>query len=284
MWIFGSPRTGTTWLVNLLIHESGYVKIDEPLIGVHLGAFAHETFGSPARNHPPGRSQILELQAGRPDYFFSDDYRAIWQPELRRLILGRFAAQVAREGAASATCLVKEPNGTQAAGILLRALPRSRMLWLLRDGRDVVDSEIDGISPGGWLDTYDAPWEMTPSERLRFIENRSYVWLRRTEAAQAAFERLPEKQRLLVRYEDLRADTVTELRRIHAWLGRDVEAEAASRAAQALAFESLPPELRGKGHFARSATPGAWRDNLTPEEQALVNDAIGPKLRELGYG
>jgi len=283
VWLLGSPRTGTTWLLNLLARQSGFVKVDEPGIGVHAGLFLHEFYGSPARNFQPGASLMAEVRAQDPEYFFAEQYAAVWRPHFRRLMLARFAAHAATAGDADAICLIKEPNGTQAAELLLTTLPQSRMMWVLRDGRDVVDSEVDAVAPGAWTQEYGAPWTMSAEERLRYVEDRAHRWLQRTLVVQRAFDRLPERQRLVVRYEQLRADTTSELERIHAWLGPAVDRDAVHATAEALRFERLPAEVRGKGRFARSASTGGWRDNLTADEQATMERVMGPKLRELGY-
>ena len=62
-----------------------------------------------------------------------------------------------------------------------------------------------------------------------------------------------------------------------------MDAESIERATDALAFERLAPEQRGSGQFARAATPGLWRQNLSPAEQEAIAGVIGPKLHELGY-
>jgi hypothetical protein len=46
----------------------------------------------------------------------------------------------------------------------------------------------------------------------------------------------------------------------------------------------VPAERRGSLEFFRAASPGLWRENLTAEEQGAMEDVIGPKLREIGYG
>jgi hypothetical protein len=33
----------------------------------------------------------------------------------------------------------------------------------------------------------------------------------------------------------------------------------------------------------RSATPGAWRDGLNPEDQQVAQEIMGNRLAELGY-
>ena len=50
----------------------------------------------------------------------------------------------------STLLLVKEPNGSQSADVIMRAQPTARLLFLLRDGRDVVDSELASFAVGGW--------------------------------------------------------------------------------------------------------------------------------------
>jgi hypothetical protein len=283
VWIVGSPRTGTTWLLNLLGKRDGFVKLDEPGIGVHLGLFLHEFFGTPAVNFAPGRALMTEARAGQADYFFCDAYADVWRPRLRELILARFAAQLERQGARDAVCLVKEPNGSQATPLLLDTLPESRLMWLLRDGRDVVDSKLDGISPGGWMGEYGATWEMTPAERSRYVEDRSHRWVVRNAAVRAVYDRLPDERRILVRYEDLRADTAGELARTFAWLGAPLAPAEAAELAEGMRFERLPAELTGSGKFVRAATPGGWRENLTADDHAIMERVMGPTLRELGY-
>jgi hypothetical protein len=49
------------------------------------------------------------------------------------------------------------------------------------------------------------------------------------------------------------------------------------------AFEATPERGRGPGKLRRSATPGAWREGLTPEEQDAANEIMGETLVELGY-
>jgi len=45
-----------------------------------------------------------------------------------------------------------------------------------------------------------------------------------------------------------------------------------------------PAEHRGPDKIFRAAQPGLWRENLSADEQEVVEGVMGPKLRELGYG
>ncbi len=86
-----------------------------------------------------------------------------------------------------------------------------------------------------------------------------------------------------MRYEDLLADTPRQLERIAAWLGLDAPQGWAAEVADRHAFERVPAERRGGGRFHRAATPGLWRENMSPGEQEAVERVLGDKLRELGY-
>lgn len=281
MWLLGSPRSGTTWLLNLLGRRPQVVKIDEPGIGVHLGAFRFPIVNVRPGAFPAETSLLSDVRSPHPDYFFADDYADVWRPELRRMILARFAAHLDRAGKPHALCVVKEPNGAQGAGLLLEACPQSRLLWLLRDGRDVVDSMLDAVASGGWSQF--GRFDFDEAERLRFVDDAAHLWLLRTERLGQVYERLPEERRLLVRYEAARADPASELERVLDWLGIPATREEREEDADVMSFERIPAELRGKGQFARSARPGAWRENLTEPEQAVMEAVMGARLRELGY-
>jgi hypothetical protein len=179
--------------------------------------------------------------------------------------------------------VIKEPNGSHAADTLVSLLPSSRMLFLLRDGRDVVDSLVDAMfrEKTWWKDR--ATFVRPPQERVSFVSQHAGLWVRRTIASQRAFAALPDQRRLLVRYEELRSETPAQLRRIFAWLDMDVSEGDLERIVARNAFEAVPRRRRGPGKAVRAATPGLWRKNLSSEEQQAMHEVMGEKLRELGY-
>lgn len=283
VWMVGSPRTGSTWLLNLLkLHPLVYT-LDEPLIGAHLGMAATSTVGASARSPAAGRvPRAVDVFAAHDDYFFSTRYRDVWCQPLRHLVLTRFAAQVRDAGGDPQrnTVVVKEPHGSEAADLLVDVLPRSRVLAVVRDGRDVVDSLLDAVQPGAWAASL-AQVGTSDTERLRFLEDTGALWAERTAVVLRAVEVAGERA-LLVRYEELLADTEAGVRRILDWLGLDAPAGLAEHV-ERLSFERVDPAHRGAGQFHRAAKPGGWRANLTHEEQLVVARAMGPFLSRLGY-
>jgi hypothetical protein len=272
-WIMGSPRSGTTWLAALLSSLTDAVLVDEPLIGTHLSVHVGAVTSLPSPDDP----LLYDASRRRDDYVFSDRSARAWRPALRSLLLRRFAASAGRGRAV----LVKEPNGSLAAPLLLATLPRSRLLFLVRDGRDVVDSLLDGVT-GGWITrTHGAA--VDESGRRDFIERRAHEWVRTVSAVRDAYDAHDPARRIRVTYEDLRAEPEREVARLLQWLGR---ADALPRVAEAvslLSFERMPADKTGQGQFARAAQPGLWREHFSSEEVAVLEGTMGALLAEMGY-
>jgi hypothetical protein len=282
VWVFGSPRTGTTWLLHLLGSHPGVATMDEPGIGMHLALSAPETLGVPASGFRPDQMRINDSRSGDDDYFFAARYTEVWLPSVRALLVERMTAQLAGQNGDTELLLIKEPNGSLGADLIMRALPASRLLWVLRDGRDVIDSQLDAARKGSWLSNFGGGMEATPGERLRFLEDRAYLWVARTRAVQRAYDAHEPTLRHVVRYERLLGETEADLRRILAWLDVAPPDDLAG-VVQRLSFDAVPESQRGPGRFARAASPGLWRENLTAEEQQAVTQIMAPTLESIGY-
>jgi hypothetical protein len=263
------------------------VPVNEPLIGQHLGPFFSDEPGIHAvdldgRNFTPSR-----YLSDADQYFFAADYRKVWAPLLGRMMRARFYAHALSHPAAvplsETFVVIKEPHGSQAADLIMGALPAARLLFLLRDGRDVVDSELAAASRGSWLgDVFPVVGGIADGERDSFIEQSANKWLWRTEVVQQAYASHPGPK-LLVRYEEMRAQTAPQLRRVFDWLGLAIADAELEALVEGQSFERLPAEHRGPDKVFRAAQPGLWRENLSAEEHAVLDRVMGSKLRELGY-
>ena len=175
VWIWGSPRTGSTWLLEMLCNpleskrserlgfswHEGFtgpvpaLAVDEFLISSHLAPHQGglvDIFGAP---YP---ATLTGLFARRSSYAFSSEFEDVWRPEARRFTLVRLHAIVERARAVGLEVpdlpllVIKEVNGSHAADLVMSLFPRSKMIFMLRDGRDMVaDSLLDANSKGGWL-------------------------------------------------------------------------------------------------------------------------------------
>lgn len=284
VWLIGSPRTGSTWLLNLLRVEPRVKVVDEPLIGAHLGLSAAATLGVSA-TRPSARDdwRAIDFYADRDDYFFSKRYRASWEGPLRELVLNRLGDQLADLGGRPGTDLlvVKEPHGSEAADLLGLLTPRSRLLVLVRDGRDVVDSLLDAVREGSWASGL-ATVEDRPAQRLLFLQDAAQAWVQRMTTVTGALDAHAADRGLLVRYEELLDDTQGQLSRILTWLGA-APSSALAEHVERLSFAQVRQEDKGSGRFHRAATPGMWRNNLSEQEQSAVEAITGPMLSRLSY-
>jgi hypothetical protein len=284
-WIFGSSRSGSTWLLRMLGEVDQVVGIDDPHLGHHLGVWRPIPLAWAAADELPELTTLREVKREKESYFFCDRYRTAWARPLRELIVSRFEAQVRDEKGEDPDrdpmVLVKEP-GSHAADLLLSLFPASGLVFLLRDGRDVVDSWMAAYRRGSW-GLEEGTFPVAPEGRLALVKWQSSVWLYRTELVQRVFERHRSPRKLIVRYEQLRRDPAAWLQRVCSALNIDADPRWLAAVAAAQSFENVPQGQRGGDKEIRSASPGGWRHNLNAAERRAMHEIMGPKLAELGY-
>jgi LPS sulfotransferase NodH len=283
-WIMGSSRSGSTWLLRMLRELPAIVGVDDPHLGHHLGVWRPAPIAWATATHRPELTTLTELKLDKPDYFFSDRYKDAWLPQLRELVRARFGAQLEDrrpEDAEQPRLVVKEP-GSHAEDMFFDAFPRSRLIFLLRDGRDVVDSWIDAYQRGSWA-IDEGAFAVAPEGRLALVEWLSSVWAYRARAVGKAFDQRAAADRLLIRYEDLLADPPRELGRICETIGVDASVAELKAIAERHSFANVDDAQRGEGQEIRAAAPGSWRHNLAPDEQRAMDQIMGAELTAFGY-
>jgi sulfotransferase family protein len=282
LWIFGSSRSGSTWLLRMFSELDGVVSIDDPHLGHHLGVWRPIPLAWAASAEPPELRTLLDAKRKEDGYFFADRYRESWWGPLRELIRARFEAQAAELPPTDApTYVVKEP-GSHVAMLLTELFPKSKLIFLLRDGRDVVDSWLAAYRDGSWAIPGGA-FPVAPWGRLPLIRWLSSVWVYRTREVWCAYDGRDAGERVLIRYEELRDRTVETLERAATLLDFEVDPEGLEQIADRHAFERVPAEKSGSLEAIRLASPGSWKDNLSAEEQLAMHEVMGETLAEFGY-
>jgi sulfotransferase family protein len=284
-WIFGSSRSGSTWLLRMLSELERVVPIDDPHLGHHLGVWRPIPLAWATAKDLPKLGTLADYKRKKRDYLFSDQYRDTWMPELRRLIGARFEAQAAEDLAGSPAedpiVVVKEP-GSHAADTIMDLFPDSILIFLLRDGRDVVDSWLDAYRDGSWA-TEEGAYPLDDAGRPALIRWQSSVWLHRTEVVQETYERTDPERRVMIRYEEMREDPVAALAGICGVLGIDADRDQLEGIAAANEFSRVPKSRKGAGREIRRAKPGGWATHMSREEIIEMHEILAPKLDELGY-
>ena len=271
VWIFGSARTGSTWLARMMEELEGYTVWREPLVGALFGNLYY------------GRAEHLIGKEGK-HYILGDGYRESWLDSIHTFVLKEATNRFPEVAGPNDYLVIKEPNGSVGAPLLMEALPESRMILLVRDPRDVVASSMDGRRKGGWQYENRNKGErksktLADEDPGAFARNVAKRYLKGMGLAKQAYE-AHEGRKVLVRYEELRADTLGTMRRIYSELGMPVDEGELKRAVKEHSWESIPEELKGKGKTFRKAKPGGWREDLTPEQVETVEKITAPLLEE----
>lgn len=270
VWIFGTGRSGSTWLASMMGDLAGGRSWDEPLVGKLFGDLYYSGPGT--------------LQADKDDFVYARRYREAWLGSIRDFVLSSAAARFpAADG--DGHLVVKEPNGSTGAPLLMAAMPESRMVLLIRDPRDVVASHTEAIAEGSWLNKHQqgAPRPKAAADENAVARRHARKYLQNVSRATEAY-RAHEGFKALLRYENLRYDALGEMEHMYSNLGLSVDAARLARVVKEHAWENIPQEEKGRGKFNRKATPGSWREDLTPRQAAIVEEVTAPLLQEFYPG
>jgi GT2 family glycosyltransferase len=267
IWIFGSPRTGSTWLSRIMAELDNLVRWHEPYVGLLFGSFIYERLGE--------SSKLLN----NPGFIMGEAHRKVWLNSIRNFVVDGAIARYPHLRR-NQYLVVKEPNGSVGASLLLEATPESRLIFLIRDPRDVIASRLEAFGEDGWAAQN---WDLSTTEKRDALTKRlSEDYFRAVSQVRKAYGVHPGRK-TLVRYEDLRYDTAGTLAAMYVDLGVEFDGTRLEAAVAKHSWEQIPSIDKGKGKFYRKAQPGGWREDLSPEQVSIVEDITGPVLREF-YG
>ena len=285
--VFGAPRSGTTFLMRAVKALPRAEAVTGNLLPVGIVHLA-------AQELPEEVIETLDrsFAGALADYMGSEIYLARYAALRKWWVSSRRAhtLSAAVAGRRSETTLVyKEPFLALAPDFAFRALPDARLLYLLRDGRDVADSLVrtfdvlsdeklrsltsNEVMLGRPRGERFVPWWVAEEDSEAFLAAGQYartIWMwremvRRCQAFLDSEPVLGSGRVLTVRYEQLMSDPITQGERIVGHLGQE-----------------LSPAIRRvlEGAHSRSVGNHARRD---PAEIAEAELLAGPELEMLGY-
>jgi hypothetical protein len=263
IWIFGTGRTGSTWLAAMMEEPEGHDVWFEPRVGTIFD---------------PQRFQ----RHGGKHFILASQYKDVWLRSIRNFILDGANARFPE--LAGGYLAVKEPGGSVGAGLIMEALPESGMVLLIRDPRDVVASWLDATRKGGWQTRRRGQGgrraeSLAETKPNAFVRRHADAYLQHVGSARRAYE-AHEGRKVVVRYEDLRADPLGTMKRMYGELDVSVEEVRLAKAVEKHSWENIPEEEKGQGKFYRKATPQAWREDLTRRQVKTVERITAPLLEE----
>jgi len=263
IWIFGTGRTGSTWLAAMMEEPEGHDVWFEPRVGTVFD---------------PQRFQ----RHGGKHFILASQYKDVWLRSIRNFILDGANARFPE--LAGGYLAVKEPGGSVGAGLIMEALPESGMVLLIRDPRDVVASWLDATRKGGWQSRRRGEGgrraeSLAETNPNAFVRRHADAYLQHVGSARRAYV-AHEGRKVVVRYEDLRSDTLGTMKRMYGELDVPVEEARLAKAVEKHSWENIPEEEKGQGKFYRKATPEAWREDLTRRQVKTVERITAPLLEE----
>jgi len=261
VWLFSFGRSGSTWLSAMMAEIEDHTVWHEPAVGALFGNFYY------------GDRWIGEAHHKNP-LFILGSRREIWLSLIRSFVLDAARAMFPQLGN-KATLLVRETYGSLGAPLLVEALPESAMILLVRDPRDVVASSLDAFAPRSWGASFLSANDVPDFD----CEDWASLYMRNVGSARQAYENHAGRK-ILLRYEDLRVDTLDTMKRIYSSLEIAVDEERLANAVAKHSWEAIPEDQKGQGKFYRRASPGGWKDDLTAEEVQTVETLTAPILGE----
>lgn len=266
IWIFGSARTGSTWLGAMMADLKDHAWWHEPLVGYLFGHLYYER--ARARHDD--------------EHFILGGDKALWLDPVRRFVLDSASTRFP-ELIDGGYLVIKEPHGTLGAPLLTQALPESRMILLVRDPRDVISSKMDAAREGSWAEEaqkrrgQEKKNTSADTKPNAFVRSQAKRYVQLIDLAQKAYD-AHTGRKVLIRYEDLRAEPLETMRRIYASLEIPAEERELARVVEKHAWENIPDRKKGSGKFYRKGSPGGWADDLTQEQVETVESITAPLL------
>jgi sulfotransferase family protein len=259
VWVLGSGRTGSSWLSSMMRTLPDHARWNEPNVGKLFGRFYYE--------------RTLQGKEHKDNFILASGFRETWLGSIRRVVLDGANARFPELAESGGYLVIKEPHGSLGAPLLMEALPESRMVFLVREPKDVVAS---ALHVSFVRETASTPrWQ----EAEEFVRTRAKDYLRDVNHTKQAYE-VHEGRKVLVRYEDLKADTLGTIKRIYTALEISVEERELARAVKKGALENIPEDKKGPGTVRRRGTSGGWREDLTPQQVEIVERITVPLLKE----
>jgi hypothetical protein len=302
--VIGRAKSGTSWLMRMLNTHPEILCIGE---GRFFGRdYMLGDVGSRSLHGALMESGAIRAWAERSIWTRRKDI----DDEIARFTGYIAHALMDAELAGSGKRIVGDKTPLTGAAVvreITRLSPSSRIVHIVRDGRDVAVSSVHHVwnqsletggvhrldrETQGRRDAYRAdPEGFLASGESIFspgqVAETAADWAEQTRAALEQGRALPDGDYAEVRYEDLLDAAAPEIARLCEFLGADPDPAAVSRCVEENRFERLS---RGRSRgvedstvFMRRGVAGDWRRVMNAGDRATFREVAGDLLISLGY-
>ncbi|MGH8984792.1 MAG: sulfotransferase family protein [Acidimicrobiia bacterium] len=283
VFVVGCPRSGTTWVADILQRHPRVVGGREshlyPTVRASIGTRGRSSVTAWARLlYGVERGSRLERNAGPHHYVDRRTLARLARDVLvkaendgavaERLIRAVFDTYFLQSGGTPDRVFVeKTPTHIFYAEQILSMYPEARVVEVVRDGRDVcVSMEMRAMRIPGW-----------PTARDGQID----LWARSVRHGLALRSDPDLRDRVtVVRYEDLKADTPAETERLYSAAGLDA---SPALVADVVAATDISRYRTGPGEIHHKGEVGTWIEHFSAEDDRLFRSMVGDLFAQSGY-
>jgi LPS sulfotransferase NodH len=270
--IGGPPRSGTTWLQQIMNAHPDVSCMGEGLFQRHLADPLDKMIQSWGQALTSKNTRLFGHSGGYP-LPPSDEADFL----LRIAILRALGRQT---GASTAQALgEKTPENVFLFPRLQRLFPRAKFIAIFRDPRDVLSSAWHFFRAGtANPDDGEAKTSFLRAA-LPSINDGARVWL--------SFARQNPQDTMQVSYEAMSVDAAGVTARLYEFIGvstaPQIVAESVARTAFSTMTGGRPAGVTESGSFLRKGVVGDWRSTFTAEQGALVERELGWMFPLFGF-
>ena len=264
IFITGFPRSGTTMVAAILDRHSAVAIPPETNFFEAMKSL---------RDIPPGSStpQVLERLLGA----YGMNNLSLQASDVAPLLNGtdRTSSHVFQavltayqHGRGKPMIGEKTPRHIMHSDQLLTWYPQSKMIFVVRDGRDAVASLLN------------MPWRGHGIARLH-----ASTWNRYMAVAYRTHRRFPGRC-LFIKYEDILIDPETQVRRLDQFCGVPFEPQQIDASIPThVVPKTLPPWMLLATRPIEPNHVGHWRKAFSRQDQWVINYTMRPYLKLFGY-
>lgn len=286
--VISAPRSGSTWLTTALNGHPDIFATEQRLFGEFAEIWNNNDGSTAPRLTFDSYAKAFAV------HYFHDNLglnRVEFIDEFQRSFVD-FLVEFATKRSEAKFIIDKVTPYPGTANFVVNQIrklfPQSKIIQLVRDGRDVVTSATFDwlLKDAHGTDRYRYFVESDPTVKLtRFFDDEVLTkWVENWRETIEVFESAPADLR--VTYEAMKVDQAVELQSVFSLLDVDADPGLARSCAQSATFEKMsegsskPNSPTAK---VRKGIVGDWRSHFTQQDANLFASLTGDLLTELRY-